>query len=89
MTSNMTCDVTGDHSEINAFTRSKREERSKIFANLPQKTQEMLITKPTFFNGDVDIADEWIQTTREFAQYNQMEFSFALDMLLRGSAKLL
>ena len=64
MTYNMACDVTGDHAEINAFTRSK----------------EMLITKPKFFNGDVDIAYEWIQPTREFAQYNQIEVSFALKM---------
>ena len=47
----MTDFLTGNHAEINAITRAKSEERQKIFSNLPQKTQEMLITKPTFFEG--------------------------------------
>ena len=45
----MTDFLTGDHAEINAVTRAKREERQKIFSNLPQKTQELLVPKPTFF----------------------------------------
>ena len=45
----MTDLLTGNQVEINAITRAKSEEKQKIFSNLPQKTQEMLISKPTFF----------------------------------------
>jgi len=83
----MTSLFTGDHAEINALTRAKREERQKIFSNLPQKTQELLIPKPSFFDGINEDAEDWMQKTKQFATFNQMEFSFALDMLLRGDAK--
>ena len=80
------CLFTGDHAEINALTRAKREERQKIFANLPQKTQELLIPKPSFFDGSIQDAEKWFQTTKDFASFNQMELSFAFDMLLRDDA---
>lgn len=79
----------GDHTEISAVTKAKRDERNKIFANLPQKTQELLFPKPIFFTGNAEDAGDWIQSTKVFTIYNQMEFSFTLDILLRRAAKLL
>ena len=79
--------LTGNHVEVSAITRQRKEERQKIFKNLPQATQEMLVPKPTFFDGSSDTAEDWIQTTKEFASFNQMELPFAFDMLLRGDAK--
>ena len=78
---------TGDHAEINVVTRTKREERQKMFSSLPQKTQELLIPKPTFFDGCSSDAEEWMQSTKDFVSFNQMELSFAFDMLLRNDAK--
>ena len=46
-----------------------------------------MISKPSFFDGINEDAEDWMQKTKQFATFNQMEFSFALDMLLRGVAK--
>ena len=83
----MTNLLTGDDAEINAITRAKSEEMQKIFSNLPQKTQEMLFPKPTFFEDSSHDVEDWMQTTKDFAIFNRMELSFALDMLLRRDAK--
>ena len=83
----LTGDPSNNHADINSLTRLKKEERQKIFSNLPQRTQEMLIPKPTFFDGISSNADEWLKTTKDFALFNQIEFSFAFDMLLHNDAK--
>ena len=54
---------------------------------MPQKTQEMLVPRPTFFDGSAQKAEDWLQMTKEFANFNQIELSFAFDMLLRGDSK--
>ena len=64
------CVLTGDHAEINALTRARREERQKIFSNLPQKTQEMQVPRPTFFDGSTQEAEDWLQMTKDFAIFN-------------------
>ena len=69
----MTEFLIGDHGKINTITRAKNEENQKIFSNLPQKTQEMLIPKPTCFEGSSHDAEDWMQTTKDFAIFNRME----------------
>ena len=46
-----------------------------------------MVPTPTFFDGVSDQAEDWIQTTKDFAIFNHMELNFAFDMLLRGDAK--
>ena len=67
----------------------KREEQQKAFANLPPKAQEWLASRPTFFDGSSQEAEKWLENTREFASFNQMELFFAFDMLMSGNVKLL
>ena len=83
----MTDSLTGDQVKINIITRAKSEEKQKIFSNLLQKTQEMLIAKRTFFEGSSHDAEDWMETTKNVAIFNRIELSFALDMLLRRDAK--
>ena len=44
--------LNGDHAKADAITRAKSGEWQKIFSNLPQKTQEMLIPKPKAILSD-------------------------------------
>ena len=59
----LTGDPSNNNADINSLTRLKKEERQNIFSNLPQRTQEMLIPKPTFFDG--------ISSNAEMTQNNQ------------------
>ena len=89
------CVLTGDHSHSNLETKpvicavSRAEERRKLFSKLPLAAQEALAPKVSFFDGKSDNAGKWLDETKEFALFNQMEMSFAFDMLLRGDCRLL
>ena len=52
----LTGDPSSDHIEIGAISK-KRRDRQKLFTSLPQATQELLIPKPSFFDGSSEKAE--------------------------------
>lgn len=78
--------VTGDHAEIAALTRS--QQRQKIVESLPKNIQDSIYPViKKFFGGKEENAKDWLVSIEEFVTINSLNLGAAFDLLLHGDAK--